>query len=575
MPLQLANLPPELLPQLLAPLVSRRDLCSASRVCRAWRPVAQRLLFRHIRLFGRDLAIASHLFTTLADYPDLAALVRRLEVRVYPLSMKLRERLDMEQLAVRMLANCTGVQELVWTRKGALTDACVLSPLSSLPRLCRPTCSPALADRVFDAIKKLPNLHSFEINAHTTLSPGSWDADHFLDLPPLRSLSLILPDRNVANVLPAFLDRQRALAPQATFRTGEDQGVLLLEELSILCRESPVINDALFSSLLPSLAHSRLTSLALAGCAKLSGSPLLDLLPSLPHLRHLALEACALDSSTFFPHAAPHLSSLESLKLTHPGPRHPSHAAFLPALETLLDHTHALTSLTLYHSGASATGSREWPSLPADFVRHVASVRGARLRKFEVSGVLVGLEAVEALTERARGLRNVVLHLGYEFDLVRRSSLLSLPFPPRNAAAGCEQADLQSLLPPQSRLTAAFAPLASLRTLHLLSQRADISPDDVLSLAEQCVALFSLSLFKLSPAAPLAHSIHDNPRCSPTLRQIGFRNRVWLVKRSYAPHPDPDLSPDPDVARAKSRAKVSLAPYDLPWFPEALLVVRT
>ncbi|TNY19870.1 Proteophosphoglycan ppg4 [Rhodotorula diobovata] len=492
MPLQLANLPPELLPQLLAPLVSRRDLCSASRVCRAWRPVAQRLLFRHIRLFGRDLAIASHLFTTLADYPDLAALVRRLEVRVYPLSMKLRERLDMEQLAVRMLANCTGVQELVWTRKGALTDA------------------------VFDAIKKLPNLHSFEINAHTTLSPGSWDADHFLDLPPLRSLSLILPDRNVANVLPAFLDRQRALAPQATFRTGEDQGVLLLEELSILCRESPVINDALFSSLLPSLAHSRLTSLALAGCAKLSGSPLLDLLPSLPHLRHLALEACALDSSTFFPHAAPHLSSLESLKLTHPGPRHPSHAAFLPALETLLDHTHALTSLTLYHSGASATGSREWPSLPADFVRHVASVRGARLRKFEVSGVLVGLEAVEALTERARGLRNVVLHLGYEFDL--------------------------------SRLTAAFAPLASLRTLHLLSQRADISPDDVLSLAEQC---------------------------SPTLRQIGFRNRVWLVKRSYAPHPDPDLSPDPDVARAKSRAKVSLAPYDLPWFPEALLVVRT
>ncbi|BGP38149.1 hypothetical protein JCM10449v2_002076 [Rhodotorula kratochvilovae] len=478
MPLELADLPPELLPQLLAPLVSHKDLYNAALVCRDFHSVAQRLLLRHVRLFGRDLAVAPLLFHTLADNPHLARLVRKLEIRVYPLSMILHERLDMEQLAIRMLRSCSGIEELVWTRKGALTDG------------------------VFEAIKRLPRLRSFECNAHTNLSPGSWDAEHFLDLPPLQSLSLMLPDRKVANILPAFLEKQKALAPTATFRTGEGD-VLLLEELSILCRESTVINDRVVLALAPALANSHLTSLALAGCAKLTGAPLLAILPTLPRLRHLALEACALDPS-FFPLAAPHLSQLRSLKLTHPGPRHPSLAAFFPALEALLDCTEALTAFTLYHSGASATGSREWPVLPTEFVQHIAGTVGRRLRKFEVSGVLVGVEAVECLASEARELRNLVLHLGQEFDL--------------------------------ARLTAAFAPLASLRTLHLLSQRSDVSPDDVLTLATQC---------------------------APTLRQIGFRNRVWLVKRSY--------TSGGDCAPA---TKVSLGTYDLPWFPEALLVVR-
>lgn len=48
-------------------------------------------------------------------------------------------------------------------------------------------------------------------------------------------------------------------------------------------------------------------------------------------------------------------------------------------------------------------------------------------------------------------------------------------------------------------------------------------------------------------------------RCSPTLRQVGFRNRVWLLRRSVV----------------NDRIKVSLGSYDLPFWPEALLVVRT
>ncbi|GAA5829531.1 hypothetical protein JCM11251_000193 [Rhodosporidiobolus azoricus] len=459
MPTTLQDLPVELLPQLLSPLVARKDLYHASLVSREWREVAQRLLYRHIRLFGRDLSIVLTLFHTLADNLRLASLVRRLEVRVFPISLFVTEREYNEELAIRVLRNLTNCESLTWTRKGSLTD------------------------RVFEAINTLPKLGDFELNAHTNLSPGSWDADHLLNLPPLRSISFILPDRNIANVLPAFLAQQR----DSSDAGGAEKKTLQLEEMSILCRESTVVNDRVVTSLVPALSGSHLCSLAFAGCAKLTGTPLLDLLPNLPYLRHLALEACNLEPS-FFTLAAPCLTQLQSLKLTHPGPRHPALSSFFPALETLLSNTVHLTAFTMYHSGASSTGRREWATLPRQFVQHVATTVGHRLCKFEVSGVLVTVDDVETLTAVSKEIRNLVLHLGYDFDL--------------------------------PRLTASFHDLAALRTLHLLSQRADVYPDDILSLAEQC---------------------------STTLRQIGFRNRVWIVKRTYSTPSDGEESKPPKI----------------------------
>ncbi|GAA5900207.1 F-box protein [Sporobolomyces salmoneus] len=436
MPTSLSDLPPELLPDILSPLVRRQDLYTICLVSREWRVIGQQLLYRWIRLFGRDLAIAAKLFETLASTPRLARLVRRLEVRVYPLSNVVKERRAMEELANKMLKNCENIEELVWTRKGALTD-------------------------VFETIVTLPRLHTFELNASTNLSPGSWDASHLVNLPPLRSLSLILPDRNVAGVLPDFLARQKR------------NDNLKLEELSILCRESTVINDRIISSIVPHLSNSRLRSLGLAGCSKLTGAPLLNLLPHLPHLANLALEACNLDPS-FYTLAAPSLSQLKSLKLTHPGPLHPTLNRFFPSLETLLQHTRQLTAFTLYYSGASTGGIREWPTVSQDFVQSLTESVGKNLRKFELSGVLIDVDAVEVLTNGSRAIKDFVLHLGEQFDL--------------------------------AHLTACFAPLVEMRTLHILSQRADVTPDDVLGLAEQC---------------------------SSTLRQIGFRNRVWILRRTF------------------------------------------
>lgn len=275
--------------------------------------------------------------------------------------------------------------------------------------------------RVWLAVHSMKKLHTLELNAHTNLSPGSWSADNLLPLRPLRALSLILPDRNVAQMLGAFFKNQSGIGDAAVGTETPSPAMLALEEFSVLCRESPVINDTVLRSISPYLAESRLTSLAFAGCAKLTGDPLLELLPNLPHLRHLALEACNLDPS-FYIQIADSLSHLRSLKLTHPGPRHPALPAFFPALEKLLDGLPNLTAFTLYHSGAASDGRREWPVLPVEFLHHFAATSGLRIRKFEVSGILTSVDGVEILSNGSPRLRNLVLHLGSDFDLVRAVS---------------------------------------------------------------------------------------------------------------------------------------------------------
>jgi hypothetical protein len=175
----------------------------------------------------------------------------------------------------------------------------------------------------------------------------------------------------------------------------------------------------------PALSGSRLRSLGLAGCSKLTGSPLLSLLPNLPHLENLALEACNLDPS-FYTLAAPSLVQLKSLKLTHPGPRHPTLPTFFPSLQVLLQHTRRLTAFTLYYSGASTGGRREWPTVSMGFVQSLTDNVGRTLKKFEVSGVLIEVESVETLTNGSRGIKDLVLHLGESFDLVSFPLVLRL-----------------------------------------------------------------------------------------------------------------------------------------------------
>ncbi len=73
-------------------------------------------------MFGKDLNVLPELFAMLASTPRLAEMVRVLEVRVYKKSYKLVERVEMNELAVRVLEACSNVESLTWTRIGSVTD---------------------------------------------------------------------------------------------------------------------------------------------------------------------------------------------------------------------------------------------------------------------------------------------------------------------------------------------------------------------------------------------------------------------------------------------------------------------
>lgn len=182
-------------------------------------------------------------------------------------------------------------------------------------------------------------------------------------------------------------------------------------------------------------------------------------------------------------------------------------------------------------------------------------------------------------------------------------------------------------LPPtvQHRLANAFSKLKDLKTLHILSQRSDITPNDVLWVAERWVEDQNRSSFAIStdpsswsfsslnPSGVRDHSnrsVFEIGEPPPLLSQTArlsllltfdasfFRpwtSRVWTIRRTVNPttftfRPKDDGRPtefSPDVnnekdeeqtggeSRGELSVRTSLERYDSPYWPEALLVVRS
>ena len=265
----------------------------------------------------------------------------------------------------------------------------------------------------------LPKLRSLEINAHIDVPMRpSWDATKLLRLPLLRSLSILLPDHRFAQDLPAILDCQATLGEEDVPHrdiSQKDAGNGLVE-LSILCRESPVINRAIVLSLGDALRRMRIESFSLAGCTQIDVGSLLDLVSSMePTLRHLSLESVA---SPDFWRSCTSLAKLKSLRLTHPSSFHRHLAQFDLSLAHSLATIDALESFTIYHSGSNADPAHPqsldvWPTLHSQCIQVLSQTHAATLRKFECNGVLLKLEDLEILSE-CRELRDLVVHLGAE-----------------------------------------------------------------------------------------------------------------------------------------------------------------
>lgn len=315
----------------------------------------------------------------------LAGYVRKLEVRVWPLSQPLVNQAPLVDAILKALSQTDQLRSLQWTRNGSFSD------------------------EVLTAITKLPRLEELEINAHSWY-PGAWDPGLMFDLPKLKSLSLILPDRRVADLLPDLL------AAQAT-RDNDGLGAQGLRSLAILSRDSPTFTPEHVARLCPHVGS--LTSLTITGCIRLNDSSLVALLSKTPLLEHLALEGVGNTRFLFHSLATQrHVPRLRSFKTTHPGVGHRDSNEFYPSLATFIESGSMLESVTHYCTGVM-TGV--WPRVPRAFVDRVTAARGPAMKRFEVNGITLAIDDLQALCEGMPGLEYLVCHFE-EKDVVSSSS---------------------------------------------------------------------------------------------------------------------------------------------------------
>ncbi|UZJ51860.1 hypothetical protein CBS101457_001180 [Exobasidium rhododendri] len=514
------QLPLEILPLILDHLQWRvRDLHACSLTSKTWNHYATPRLYT--RLFLRDQTRLIKVFKTLEKNDALAKLVKVLEIRVFPFGLKAEELEKLEASLLAFLLKATNLAELYWTRTGSLTD------------------------RVLPFLPILPSLETLELTGSSRFYSPSNVTKCLLasdKAPSLKHFSILLPDRQVCDELPRWA---RELGSK-------------LRSFSILCQHSPIVTDSVLRDVSQHLTG--ITRLSIIGAKQVSCEGVFSLLRS-GDVKELAIEGLAVHPSTYHRLSA-RLINLRSLTLTFP-----KHSLCLPHefwqhLASFVEVLPFLTEFTLYRSSwntsrfgepdlledtfdgldASTGDSHDLehgvsetqrqvgesnaiqegqnfirePLLSSSFLRRLLLSNGPSLRKLRIHGIVATSEQVRAVCETCYNLQDLVLHLFESDNSSIESSLKQLPN------------------------------LISLHILSPLNSAMFLSEQDLRSLAK---------------------------RCSTTLRQLGFRNRVWLVDREAT---DGENGEEVSEELLEDGRKVVLKRWDMSAgiFPEVLLVVR-
>ncbi len=509
------------------------------------------------------------LFSSLSAHVHNAVHLRILELRVFPFGLRAEALEQLEMHIVRALQHAGAhLHELSWTRTGSLSDRVILELFPHLRALRRleltgdsRTWDPALLVRSLKrparrlrcrAEEELPKGSGVwqvvqedaeESNGNDAIDPDEAEGKS------VERLSLLMPDRRTASAIPAICER---LGGQ-------------LKGLSVLSNHAPHLTDSILADCAPYLPH--LSHLSIIGCRSISFAGLLPLLSvSRGKLSELALESLPSLQAADFQRMQPYLQkSLQVLSLTYPRPALDAHE-YLNALADLLSECQGLHSFTLYAPGGSkgvsasglaadgvGGGGYEAPESDEEEEEDAAPSAGtsddgyraaeeemARQRRqreahfgvpglgpdgkpryrygIPMSGPALSTDFLEALLRaRGRHLRLLRLH-GIGMSLAQLEmicSMCSAPAPAQQAdgvtGAGGELVDLVVHLyeadPNTNRLRRSLSKLGKLRSLHILSS---VNSDMILDEED---------LAQLVDA------------CPTTLRQIGFRHRVWLVSR--------------------------------------------
>ncbi|CAO1622754.1 unnamed protein product [Parajaminaea phylloscopi] len=498
-PAQASDLPLELLPLILDQIHAAnrpQDLAACARVCKTWKHWATPRLWQ--RLWLRDHRRLRPVFSTLRRNIDLCRFVRVLELRVYPLGLAAEDLELLEDDVATALAHMVNIEELSWTRTGSLSNRLLPFLVANKPNLTHLE----LMGNTRNWASALPLLWLPDPHAHLVADP----------FPKLRSISFVLPDSGAVRALVEISKRRK------------------LESINILCQQSglllPVHADLLTENAGDEAdggggGLENLKRLVLVGCKRIDGDSVRRLLKaSKCGVRTLSLEDCAVHPAAFAALAPTLRSTLSTLTLTLPRSSVCSRQDFYQHLSELVQSLEHLRQFTLYApGGARADGVAPdledddtslmdvatVSALPLSFLRALLTSKATglphrRLSMLRIHGIVCPLDGLQLIGQDASrsmlqddnhaptfGLQDLVVQL-------ENGPLLTI---------------IEHLLP--------LAP--SLKTLHVLA-RAGAE----LVLHEEDVAWLARSLVR--PGVPVSLG---------SLRQIGFRHRVWEVHRQLGP----------------------------------------
>ncbi|KAJ7474202.1 hypothetical protein FB451DRAFT_1088893 [Mycena latifolia] len=439
--MQFLDLPLELLASILVHLAKPQHLAAACRVNKTFCTFGTPRLYHRASIYSwhkHAKAKVVSLFNTLARYPHLAKYVLSLEIRDFP---KSAGTVDLDAVVLAGLKNCVSLQACTWTRDGALNS------------------------EILSVLQASDTLMELEINGH---SDGHYNPQILSRFSHLRQLSLIMPSVDVVGQLTPWMSLTGAM----------------LRSLTLICKMSPLVTDAVLESLAPSLTH--LEQFSITGCPRITHLGIWAILSqNSTGVRSLALEGLSprfniAHLAALCADAPPVLARLESLTVS-------VHAeSWLASISALLTHA-PLERFQLYATRAFA----QTPPTDA-FWRALVDMHGARLTRVSVHRMPVRLSAIADLCASARcpALRQL-------FVVV-------------------DPADL-------GRLTDCLAIARSLTTVHVNFQPRAPDAGDAPSVL----------------TAPEALAIVR--RCPATIALFGCNARVWQVERQIRRTADGEL----------------------------------
>ncbi|ODN99450.1 hypothetical protein L198_03294 [Cryptococcus wingfieldii CBS 7118] len=342
----------ELVPLVLESFDQPRDLAKICRVCKEWCSIGRKQMYSHV--WVRPWEEAPHmklvmLFETLHKRPELCRLVRRLEVRFFPLATRGEARSELDdrvQLAISHMDNLTSI---AWTRDKSLNSA------------------------LFASMIRLPHLSSFEISGH---SYRYYDPALLSAAPALEDLRIMMPDPHLKGRLVDVLSKLSS-------RDNTDGKGAGLKSLGIVCQESSLIDDNLLRAMAPYLTSLR--RLTFWGCTHVTRAGITTILEeSSEKIEELSLDAppqSQLLNLTNLPEL-PLLHTL-SISITVPRRESPEHQ------DTLLSDLPSLPSCPSLRS-LHLTSSPGRPFLTAQVWRTFqAQMIGGSLHKLSLIGIVL------------------------------------------------------------------------------------------------------------------------------------------------------------------------------------------